>query len=284
MTSLRGCPKEVGDMFTCAENNLEDLVGGPKKVGNGYYCYGNNLTSLKGAPKEVNGDFDIRNNHLKSYKGGPMVVSKNLYYENSGLSEKEIRWIKDNVEYQILYKNLDESLLDDFEDQVEDVAKRRMIEDWLVKNNRHRNVKFTINPDHTIDIDRFIYGGKGNFPEFIQFRRCGGSFACMNKGMTSLRGCPEYVRYDFDCSSNPLKSLEGGPKTVENEYDCSDCDLDNFEGGPETTERLNIYDTHIVKFKIPKKLGLVLISKDQLDKEFEKKLRKQCDVRIIRHL
>lgn len=289
ITSLRGCPKEVRGVFSCAENNLKDLTYGPKKVKRDYFCYGCKLISLKGAPKEIGGDFYCSDNDLKSYKYGPMEIDGNLYCGKNKLSKEEIRWIKDNVEYHILYENLDESLLDDFEDQAKDAVKRRMIADWLAKNNKDRNAKFTINPDYTIDIDRFIYGGKGNFPEFIQFRRCGRSFACMNKGMTSLRGCPEYVRYSFDCSLNPLKSLEGGPKTVEDEYDCSSCNLDNFEGGPEIVGSkgegtLDIYDNHIEKFKIPKKLKYVVISRGQLDKEFEKKLKKQCEVQIMKRL
>ena len=64
LTSLRGCPKEVGGDFICSRNNLTSLEGAPKEVG-GFDCSFNKLTSLRGVPKEVGGDFYCSNNKVQ---------------------------------------------------------------------------------------------------------------------------------------------------------------------------------------------------------------------------
>jgi hypothetical protein len=57
LTSLAGCPNEVGGYFDCSNNQLISLEGAPKSVSGGFYCGNNKLTSLEGAPKEVGGYF-----------------------------------------------------------------------------------------------------------------------------------------------------------------------------------------------------------------------------------
>ena len=74
LTSLEGCPKEVGGQFTCEDNELVSLEGGPKTAGS-YNCEFNKLTSLKGAPEKVKYDFNCSNNKtLKSLEGCPKEV------------------------------------------------------------------------------------------------------------------------------------------------------------------------------------------------------------------
>jgi hypothetical protein len=41
LTSLRGCPKTVGDEFDCSDNNLKYLEYCPEYVGYNFYCAGN---------------------------------------------------------------------------------------------------------------------------------------------------------------------------------------------------------------------------------------------------
>ncbi len=66
LTSLKGCPSEVGGNFRCDDNNdLTSLEGCPKKVGGDFDCSRDKLTSLKGCPSEVGGDFDCSNNKVK---------------------------------------------------------------------------------------------------------------------------------------------------------------------------------------------------------------------------
>ena len=86
MTSLRGCPKEVGGSFYCSNNQLKTLKGSPEKVGGNFYCYGNQLTSLEGSPKEVGGSFNCSINKLTSLKGSPEKVGGNFYCYNNQLT------------------------------------------------------------------------------------------------------------------------------------------------------------------------------------------------------
>ena len=48
LTSLEGCPNEVGDRFSCSSNPLTGLEGCPIKVGSYFACTGTNVTSLQG--------------------------------------------------------------------------------------------------------------------------------------------------------------------------------------------------------------------------------------------
>lgn len=54
LKSLEGCPRIVGNQFSCQCTDITDLIGGPEEVG--HLChYSNNflLTSTEGAPKSV---------------------------------------------------------------------------------------------------------------------------------------------------------------------------------------------------------------------------------------
>lgn len=73
LSTLEGCPVEVGDAFNCSEARLTSLVGGPQRVGGSYHCNKNNLTSLLGAPLSVK-SFDCSNNQLESLENGPQEV------------------------------------------------------------------------------------------------------------------------------------------------------------------------------------------------------------------
>ena len=61
LTTLEGCPDEVGEMFNCATTQITSLEGGPKLIGtskkdntNCYYAsHCKNLTSLKGIAENV---------------------------------------------------------------------------------------------------------------------------------------------------------------------------------------------------------------------------------------
>jgi hypothetical protein len=55
LTSLKGCPKSVGESFNCMYNELTSLKYGPISVGGLYYCGYNNLVSLKYGPKSLGG-------------------------------------------------------------------------------------------------------------------------------------------------------------------------------------------------------------------------------------
>jgi hypothetical protein len=69
LTSLEGCPREVGEYFDCSGNQLTSLEGSPTKVGGDFECYRNELTNLKGSPSVVGGDFHCQYNMLKDFTG-----------------------------------------------------------------------------------------------------------------------------------------------------------------------------------------------------------------------
>ena len=54
--------------FNCSYSNLTSLEGCPKEVGGNFFCSCNRLTSLKGCPEEVGGDFFCYNNSQKLLK------------------------------------------------------------------------------------------------------------------------------------------------------------------------------------------------------------------------
>lgn len=81
LTSLIGCPQEVGGDFAtpgnsnignfwCGNNQLTSLEGAPKKV-RSFYCQKNKLTTLKGAPTNISMNFNCEDNQLKSLQYAP---------------------------------------------------------------------------------------------------------------------------------------------------------------------------------------------------------------------
>ena len=44
LTSLKGCPRWIGDSFYCSHNDLTSLEFSPEYVGSNFYCYNNDLT------------------------------------------------------------------------------------------------------------------------------------------------------------------------------------------------------------------------------------------------
>lgn len=101
---------------------------------------------------------------------------------------------------------------------------------------------YTINEDLTIDGSNIILTNAENlteFPEYIQFNRIDNNFICFGIGLTSLRGCPNFVSGEFDCSFNDIESLEGGPVSARY-YICNDNRLKSLKGGPKKSEFINI--------------------------------------------
>ena len=76
LTSLEGCPKEVGKWFSCSDNNLTSLEGCPKFVDGRFSCSNNKLTSLEGCPNIIYSDFECAYNifTLFTLKDFPMKI------------------------------------------------------------------------------------------------------------------------------------------------------------------------------------------------------------------
>ena len=71
LTSLEGCPQEIGGNFNCSKNKFTSLMGAPEAIGGDFDCTGNNLFTLAYSPQEVGGDFICAYNPLISFKGAP---------------------------------------------------------------------------------------------------------------------------------------------------------------------------------------------------------------------
>ena len=103
MTSLRGCPRWVGEDFACERNTLKSLEGGPEHVEMDYYCSGCGLKTLKGSPSYVGRNFRCMNNNIKSLKDGPKHIGHIYAFTGNPISENEIKWAKSHVDFEKMY-------------------------------------------------------------------------------------------------------------------------------------------------------------------------------------
>ncbi|MDD5649231.1 MAG: hypothetical protein PHF86_02255 [Candidatus Nanoarchaeia archaeon] len=99
--------------------------------------------------------------------------------------------------------------------------------DWL-KPYLFRS-SYSINQDWTIDIkkDFIVTNSMPNleeFPEFIQFNICYGSFINRSHQFISMIGCPKIVYGDFLVDGNKLQVLTGCPKQVNGDFYIQDND------------------------------------------------------------
>ena len=99
------------------------------------------------------------------------------------------------------------------------IGQIKKIRKWL---DNYKITDYTINKDLSIDVNghvdfrssAFDMNPFSNFPDFIQFNNVFGFFTIVNKGFTTLKGCPKYVEFQFCCNRNKLTSLEYCPKEV----------------------------------------------------------------------
>jgi hypothetical protein len=89
ITSLEGCPIEVGGAFYCDYNQLKTLGYFPKKVGGNIWCDHNQLTSLKGCVKRVNGNFLCGDNKLLSLEYSPVEIDNSFDCSSNELTTLE---------------------------------------------------------------------------------------------------------------------------------------------------------------------------------------------------
>ena len=69
----------------------------------------------------------------------------------------------------------------------------------------------------------------------VKFKDWDLDFDCSYMGLTSLEGCPDYVRGDFSCNyCDNLTSLKGAPREVSGTFTCMWCkNLTSLDGAPE---------------------------------------------------
>ena len=86
LTTLEGCPTEVGGDFYCSNNKLTTLEGCPTEVVGNFYCSFNKLTTLEGCTKEVVGRFDCSYNQLTMLKYCPKEVDGTFFCQSNQLT------------------------------------------------------------------------------------------------------------------------------------------------------------------------------------------------------
>jgi hypothetical protein len=226
LTSLRGCPKNIGGFFDCAYNNLKSLEGGPEKVGGDYMCFSNlDLVSLEGAPRLLYPSFIF-----KCEKTGLTKQSLIDYKKNNKIFSTIISDFVGNDFSEInRTKQLEESFIRNNDDKLKSigVGHRKLIEKWM-DENVNLSVKYDYEINYDFSIDVFVKGQQyfnlpdniGNLPEYIQFNYIDGSMDCTNCKLTSLRGMPKKVTRDFICRRNNLISLDYAPTEIGEDFNC----------------------------------------------------------------
>jgi hypothetical protein len=108
LTSLEGCPTEIGGDFECYSNQLTSLEGCPTEIGGSFWCSKNQLTSLEGCPTEIGGYFWCSYNQLTSLKGAPEYIEGKLdFMPNNNLPE----YIKQILELNDYDKDIQKYIL-----------------------------------------------------------------------------------------------------------------------------------------------------------------------------
>ena len=136
------------------------------------------------------------------------------------------------------------------------LGKDEIIKKWL---DNHGISDYKINLDLTIDVNGsvMLYRYKeSQLPDYIQFNKVTGFFACQESEIESLRGFPKSIFKNLnlracknlkslkDCpqkifgslsvsSCENLNSLDGCPKEIGGDFDCSGCiSLKTLKGAP----------------------------------------------------
>lgn len=95
LTTLEGCPKEVGGSFCCNDNDLTSLKYSPTYVGDNFSCALNKITSLEYCPTEMN-DFNCASNKLTSLEYCPQDVWG--YFNCNSNEINTIKYFPNNID------------------------------------------------------------------------------------------------------------------------------------------------------------------------------------------
>jgi len=95
LTTLEGCPKEVGGSFYCHDNDLTSLEYSPIHVGDNFSCALNKITSLEYCPTEMN-DFDCAANKLTTLEYCPKDVWGYFNCHNNEINT--IKYLPNNID------------------------------------------------------------------------------------------------------------------------------------------------------------------------------------------
>jgi len=183
MTSLRGCPKYVGETFYCDNNNLTSLEYASEVIMDDLQCEYNKI------PKEI-----------LEKQVWAMSIGK-IAYTDAGVMKIY------NIE-----KKIDESFVKSDEKLKKlNIGKINLIKAWLEKYNVQH---YFIEDDMKIDIvghlnlsDKHLY----DLPSYIKFGIITGYFNVSGNNFTTMKGFPDIVQGDFYCSANNFINIDDMP-------------------------------------------------------------------------
>lgn len=201
ITSLEGCPREIGGDFN-AENckKLITLKGAPKVVNGDFFVMGcDSLVSLEGSPDVVHGSFHCSESGIKSLQGATKEVGGGFYCSQTQITSLE---------------GCPDHLMGTFDcSYCKNLTSLQYGPTWVGKNFwcEHSGIKSL----------------KGA-PEHV-----GESFNCYHTKIVSLKGGPRFVGEEYDCSGTGIRTLEGSPVNVNGNFMSYGChELISLKGSP----------------------------------------------------
>lgn len=106
LTTLEGCPNEVGEGFACTDNLITSLDGCPTITNkSSFNCYNNKLTSMKGCPNEVD-QFIFDYNNLTSLEFSTEIVNDRFSCTYNKLTSLEFGPKKVKGDYSVGYNDI----------------------------------------------------------------------------------------------------------------------------------------------------------------------------------
>jgi hypothetical protein len=101
LTSLKGSPVRVGEVFSCHTNKLTSLQYSPQCIEKyGYTCFGNNIKSLKYCTKIIKYNFNCGHNKLTSLQYHPTVYDKFYCWYNQINTFENFYYYKEDISFK----------------------------------------------------------------------------------------------------------------------------------------------------------------------------------------
>ncbi len=129
LTSLEGCPKEVGGGFNCSDNRITDLQGIPSVINGSLNCAYNSLKTLKGISKIIDGDLDLDDNSIEVIDRS-VIVTGDINISSTHMSHKIKRLTQH--ELRILFEHGVDYNIFDKDGSVNDYRLERMFKDFNI--------------------------------------------------------------------------------------------------------------------------------------------------------
>ena len=140
---------------------------------------------------------------------------------------------KFNKTYDLILEGIFEPASDEELAQRKKDAPRIMLQEWLEKFYKRKDIHK--NNDGSYDVDGDVHISEMMLEKLpVKFNKIGGDFWCSTNNLTTLEGAPKSVDGNFSCYDNKLTSLEGAPTTVGGYFSCSHNKLTTLEGAPKS--------------------------------------------------